>query len=100
MIHPLLVAIVVIDLCAAGLLFAAALRSEPVIRGWAPGDASARQIDLERRLEAASLLGRTGTITFVVSSIALLLALTAVLPEIVPGAMCGTGVVEAAKAEW
>ncbi|MEM7676424.1 MAG: hypothetical protein AAF449_10520 [Myxococcota bacterium] len=100
MIHPLTIAIALTDLCAAGLLLATALRSIPVIRGWSPGDASARQIDLERRLEAASLLGRTGTVVFVTSSIALLLAITAVLPQIVPGAMCGTGIVEAAKAEW
>ena len=100
MIHPLIIAVWVADGIAVLLLFLAALRAEPVVRQWAPAAATRRQLQLERQLEAASLYGRLGQGAFFVGSIALLIAVTAALPEVVPGAMCGTGVVEAAKAEW
>ena len=100
MIHPLVIAIWLADGIAVLLLFAAALRAEPVVREWAPATATRRQLVLERHAEAASLLGRAGSVLLGLSSIALLLAVTVVLPDIVPGAMCGTGVIEAGHAEW
>ncbi len=100
MIHPIVIAVCVVDTIAVGLLLAAALRVERVVREWAPGTASATQLTLERQLEAGSLFARTGAVLLAGSSLALLVAVTAVLPSVVPGAMCGTGVVEAAGAEW
>ncbi len=99
MIHPLIIAIVLADMTSVVLLFAAALRAEPVVRRWDPGSASAGQLQLERQLEAASLLARLGAAILVLSTVGLAVALTLVLPGLVPGAMCGTGVVEAAQAE-
>lgn len=95
MIHPLVLGISLLDLLGLALLLAAALRGERVLRGWAPGSASAQQLELERGMEAGGLLARAGAGLLLLSSLGLLLAITAVLPQVVPGAMCGTGVITA-----
>lgn len=95
MVHPLVFGIALIDLLALGLLFAAARRAEPVLRRWAPGAASEGQLRLERGMEAASLFGRGGAALLGLGSLAVVLAVASVLPSLVPGAMCGTGVIEA-----
>lgn len=97
MIHPLVFGIALLDVLALGLLFAGALRAEPVVRGWTPGSASAEQLKLERGMEAASLFGRGGAVVLALSTVALVLAVASVLPTLVPGAMCGTGVIEATE---
>lgn len=97
MIHPLVLGITATDAVALMLLLAAAVRGERVLRGWQPGAATAGQLALERGMEAASLLARGGALLLVLSSMGLLLAVTAVLPEVVPGAMCGTGVITATE---
>lgn len=97
MIHPLVLGISILDVLAMALLIAAALGAERVLRGWAPGSASAGQLRLERGLEAAGLFAGGGAILLVISTGLLILAVTAILPELVPGAMCGTGVMAATE---
>ena len=100
MIHPVVIAIGLADATAVLLFIFAALRAEPVVRNWAPASATARQLTLERNVEAVSLLGRLGAVAFAVGALTLLVALTQILPLVVPGAMCGTGIVDAAEATW
>lgn len=94
-LHPILVALALTDLIAALLVAAAAVTAVRVVLGWDPGSAARRQLELERRAEAASLRARAGLGFFLLGSALLVVAVTAVLPDLVPGAMCGTGVLQA-----
>ncbi|PIE18257.1 MAG: hypothetical protein CSA66_04925 [Proteobacteria bacterium] len=94
-LHPLLLAILVADLMAAALALAAAKTALRVVLGWAPGAPSRDQLALERQVEAASLQGRGATWLTATGSLLFVGAIAGVLPALVPGAMCGTGVVEA-----
>lgn len=93
--HPLLIAISLTDLVAALLLLHASWLSGQVVLAWEPGDASAAQLRRERGLELAELEGRAAYRLMLLSSLALVLMITWVLPGVIPGAMCGTGVIEA-----
>ena len=95
MVHPLSLAVVAGDAVALVLLFMAAVTSARLVTGWSPGAPTRRQLLLERRSEASSIQGRWAFWAFLLSSLVLVIAVAAVLPPIVPGAMCGTGVIEA-----
>ncbi len=93
--HPLVLAVVGLDLLGLlALLFAAATALQ-VLLHWAPGSAAAAQIALERRAETAELAVRCGFWAILGASLVLVVGITNVLPELVPGAMCGTGVLQA-----
>ena len=93
--HPLLLAVLLLDVL--GLLFA--MRAMPssvrCLLGWQPETSSRRQIALEAASESASLAMRYALFFFGLASLLLLLAISYVLPRLVPGAMCGTGVMTA-----
>lgn len=93
--HPLLFSVLLTDLIGLVFLLAAAASAMQVVAGWQRGSASSGQLRLERRAEAASILARGGVLLFLFSTLALVAAIAAVLPKMVPGAMCGTGVIEA-----
>lgn len=95
LIHPLTLALAACDLAAAALLAAAAWHAAAVAAGWNAGAADAAQLALERRAEAASVLGRWGAALFLLAGLILVVAVSGALPPVVPGAMCGTGVVQA-----
>ena len=95
MLHPLILAIAAVDLCALALVVAAGVISLRVVLRWAPGTASRGQLQLERRSEVASVLGRLAWWLVAMASLLLVAAMAGVLPDLVPGAMCGTGVVHA-----
>ncbi len=93
--HPLVLAVVGLDLLGLlALLFAAAAALQ-VLLHWAPGSAAAAQIALERRAETAEMAARCGFWAILAASLVLVVGITNVLPELVPGAMCGTGVLQA-----
>jgi hypothetical protein len=93
--HPLLMGIAVMDGLALLLLIAAALTALRILAGWAPGSADRRQIELETAAEGAALHARIAFGFFAVSTVLLIAAIANALPPIVPGAMCGTGVLQA-----
>ena len=93
MLHPLILAIAAVDLCALVLVLAAAAVAVGVVLRWAPGTATRGQLRLERRSEVASMLGRLAWWLTAAGSLLLVAAIAGVLPDLVPGAMCGTGVV-------
>ena len=95
MVHPLIMAVLACDTAAVALLVMGAVTSARVVSGWQPGAPTRDQLGLERRSEAASMQGRWALGIFGVGSLILIVAVSGVLPAIVPGAMCGTGVTQA-----
>lgn len=93
--HPIVLAVVVLDSLSIVLIAAAGLDSLGIVLSWSPGSSSVRQVRLERRAESAALRARASALLFLGSTLAFVLAVAAVLPGIVPGAMCGTGVLQA-----
>ncbi len=94
-LHPLVVAIVVVDalgLLAIGLAIPTALR---VVLHWAPGEASRAQLELERFAEQSTAYGRLGFALHAATLGLLITALNHVLPHVIPGAMCGFGALQA-----
>lgn len=95
--HPLVIAVLVLDLLALGFALSAAPPWLGVLLEWAPDGSGARQLRLEASLEAASLGTRWAVGLFGLGSLLLLVGVTGVLPDLVPGAMCGTGVLLATE---
>ena len=93
--HPLLIAVVVGDVLGLLLWLGAAGTAFQIAVKWAPQSTHREQIQLERRTETARLSAKFGLAVFILSSILLIIGITNVLPAIVPGAMCGTGVLQA-----
>ncbi|PIE23200.1 MAG: hypothetical protein CSA62_08285 [Planctomycetota bacterium] len=93
--HPLFLAVLLCDLAAALLLLFAAFGAAKLLSYWESGSSSRLQLRLERQAEIAELAGRFATGLFVLGTLILTLLFASVLPELVPGAMCGTGVVQA-----
>ena len=93
--HPIVLAVVVLDSLSVLLILAAGLDALAVVLSWAPASPTARQVRLERRAESAALRARVATFLFLASTLAFVLAVASVLPGLVPGAMCGTGVLQA-----
>jgi len=94
-LHPLLFAVVVGDLLSLLLWLGAAVTAFQVVIKWVPQSTERKQIQLERRVETARLSARFSFAVFFLSTTLLIIGITNVLPEIVPGAMCGTGVLQA-----
>jgi len=97
MLHPLVLAIFTVDVASAALLILAGYGNAQILAGWNPSSSSRLQLDLERRAEAVSLQARWATALFVIGSVLLVVGVSGVLPTLVPGAMCGTGVVQASS---
>ncbi|CAB5088732.1 hypothetical protein D3OALGA1CA_1149 [Olavius algarvensis associated proteobacterium Delta 3] len=96
MAHPLLIAVALLDMISLVAVLSAAVTAFKILLKWNPGSAGKDQIRLERRAETSAISGRFGLAGFVLASTILLIGISNVLPDIVPGAMCGTGVCQAA----
>lgn len=94
--HPLIMSAIALDLCALAVTIVSGYGAFRIATAWQPASAEAGQLLLESQAEAASLLGRTGLVIFIAATILWLVALTTAMPALVPGAMCGTGVLQAA----
>ncbi|MGD9324690.1 MAG: hypothetical protein PVG26_11750 [Desulfobacterales bacterium] len=93
--HPLLIAVVVGDVLSLLLWFGAAGTAFQITVKWAPQSTHREQIQLERKAETARLSAKFSLVIFIIASIVIIIGITNVLPAIVPGAMCGTGVLQA-----
>ncbi len=93
--HPLLLTALAARVVGLLLLTAAAAKSFRILIGWNPSAADRTQLSLEIEAEAAVLLARWALGTFLFSSALMLLGITNVFPALIPGAMCGTGVLQA-----
>lgn len=93
--HPLMVAVLVVDGLALLFALTAAVTHLRVLLGWEPGSSDPRQIALEGATDAAAIAGRYALWAFVAATALLVLGISLVLPQLVSGAMCGTGVLTA-----
>ncbi len=93
--HPLLIGIAALDLLTLILLTKVGLVSFNIVLKWHPESARAGQLRLERSAEAADMATQWAFILMGTSSLFFIVAVTRVLPQLVPGAMCGLGVMQA-----
>ena len=93
--HPLLIAVFMGDLISLLLLLAAAKTAFRTVTEWVPQSAAGRQIQLERAVETGELTAKFALAAFFASTLVLLVGITNVLSAVIPGAMCGTGVLQA-----
>ena len=96
-IHPLLTALLVMDALVLILLAGAAATAFRVVLHWDPGNTGRRQLRLRSRQEAWSQATTLAAWVYLAAGFLLIWTLTTVLPGLVPGAMCGTGVLQACK---
>jgi hypothetical protein len=93
--HPVILAVIVLDGLSLFFLFRAAAGAVGIEAYWSPGSSTRRQIRLETSYETGAISARAALALLTVSTLILVWGVTNVLPEIVPGAMCGTGVLQA-----
>jgi hypothetical protein len=86
---------------ALALLFfgRAALAAVRTAAFWSPESTGRDQLKLEAACETGAIAAKIGFLLFAFSTAGFVLAISLVLPHIVPGAMCGTGVIEAMEGE-
>ncbi|MCK8603592.1 hypothetical protein [Desulfoferrobacter suflitae] len=95
--HPLLLAVLILDSLSFFMVSAAAVTALRIVISWSPQSAEQHQIRLEVKAEVASVQVRGAGLLFVASSVLFIVAVSNVLPALVPGAMCGTGVLQACR---
>jgi hypothetical protein len=92
--HPLLQAVAVCDGLSAALILYAAWFAVQTLTIWDPASSDRFQLRLERRIETAEIGARFGLAFFSLASALMVIGICHLLPAVVPGAMCGTGVVQ------
>ena len=93
--HPLVWAFWVAT-AAGGLLYATgAVQAVDVMLNWRPAHADSDQLRRERHAETAVLLGRWALGCLTIAAFLGLTGIAVVWHRLVPGAMCGTGVLQA-----
>jgi hypothetical protein len=95
--HPLSVSVLTMDLLGVLCVAAAVLSAIRIVAGWSPELTKEGRIDLTRKAVTASIQGRIGFALMLLSTLVLVAGITGVFPKLVPGAMCGTGVLQATK---
>jgi hypothetical protein len=94
--HPLLLSVAALDLLCLAALLTAVAAVFPVLVQWRPGAADRKQLAAERHAEAGALAVRFAAWVLLLSTLVLVAGISLILPGAVPGAMCGTGVLQAA----
>ena len=94
-LHPLLFGALFMDALGLLLVLAAARTALAVALGWSPETGTAAQLTLEGQAEAAGICCRLSLTVWMLATIVMAAATAEVLPGLVPGAMCGTGVLQA-----
>lgn len=94
-LHPLLFGALIMDLLGLLLVLAAARTALAVALRWSPAAGSAAQLTLEGQTESAGICCRMALAVWMLATMVLAAAAAEVLPGLVPGAMCGTGVLQA-----
>ena len=95
MAHPLILTVLLLDVLLLALIGKAAVKSTMIVLSWAPSSASRKQLQLERLAETVSVEMNWALALSGLSTLTMIVLLTNVLPPLVPGAMCGTGVLQA-----
>lgn len=95
--HPLLLTTFIVQALGLLLLSGAALTAFRVIIDWQPASANRHQLALEIKAETAVLQTRWALGLYIFSELLLIVGISNVYPEVIPGAMCGTGVMQTMK---
>jgi hypothetical protein len=95
--HPLSISVLTMDLIGLLCVGAAVVSAIRIVTGWSHESKNEGEIVLERRATAVSVQGRIGLALLLISTLVLVAGITSVFPKLVPGAMCGTGVLQATK---
>jgi len=93
--HPLLLAVLTADMMVFLLLLTASATAFRIALNWNPEDTGPEQLRLQARSEVAALAVYGAFGLHLLASAILIYSLTNILPGVVPGAMCGTGVLQA-----
>ena len=93
--HPLLLAVFSADLLIILLILAAGVTAFRIALRWNPDDTGEMQLNLQAQAETASLATSWAFGFHLFATAALIYGLTNILPGMVSGAMCGTGVLQA-----
>lgn len=93
--HPLLFAVFTTDLLTFLLVLGASATAFRIALHWDPHDTGAKQLRLQSSSETASLAVAWAFGLHLLATMTLVYAMTNILPGMVPGAMCGTGVLQA-----
>ncbi|MBI9084165.1 MAG: hypothetical protein JEZ11_11250 [Desulfobacterales bacterium] len=94
-LHPLLFGALVMDALGLLLVLGAARTAVAVALRWSPETGTAAQLTLEGQTESAGVCCRMALAIWMLATIVLVAATAEVMPSLVPGAMCGTGVLQA-----
>ncbi len=95
--HPLLLTTVAVQALGLLLLSASALTAFRVVAGWKPASADRHQLTLEIKTETAVLQTHWSLGLYIFSELLLIVGISNVYPDVIPGAMCGTGVIQTMK---
>ncbi len=93
--EPTLLAVMATDFMVILLILSASWTAYRVLLHWEPESAGRTQLYLEIASDTSSIKVMAAAVAFFFSTILLIAAIANVLPAIVPGAMCGTGVIQA-----
>lgn len=93
--HPLVWAFWVLTATGGVLYGLAAVRALDIAANWRPGQADRDQLRRERRAEAACLLGQWSLGCLSMAALVGVVGIALVWHRLIPGAMCGTGVLQA-----
>ncbi|NNG00056.1 MAG: hypothetical protein HKM93_11800 [Desulfobacteraceae bacterium] len=94
--HPLVMTALVMDVISMALLLTGWVISLRIAMQWRPGTPDPRQIRLERQAEVAGVFTVWGFTFLSLVTVLLTVGISYILPGLIPGAMCGTGVLESA----
>lgn len=93
--HPFALAITTADCIALLFLARGSVSALRTVAVWSDGSSQPEQIRLEIDYEAGTLSARAASVLLLLSTLLLVIAITNIFPHLVPGAMCGTGVLQA-----
>lgn len=93
--EPTLLSVMVTDFIVLLLILSASWTAFRVLLRWEPESVDREQLGLEIAFETSSIKVRAAALAFLFSTLVMIVAIANVFPKIVPGAMCGTGVIQA-----
>lgn len=94
MIGSLFIILLISDICSGLFLLRAGSVCFRVLIGWEPGQATRRQLTLERDCDATATTILIGSTIYGIVTVLFVVSIAVLLKDDVPGAMCGTGVLQ------
>ncbi len=95
LLHPLLLTILITDFIGGLLALAVGLKAFQIVVHWNPAEFDRKQLSLEIHAETVNLQGLWVLGLLLFSTVLFVVGIANILPSVVPGAMCGSGVMQA-----